>query len=216
MNESIDSAERGKTSHVIPEGYLRDARGALIPVDTIKGIDLARNDLVLEIVGRARAVTERLAEFKAQVFGDIEAFVELSAEKYEAKIGGKKGNVSLVSFDGRYKVQRAVQESLTFDERLQAAKALVDQCLEEWTQGARSEIRALIDNAFQVDKEGNISTGRILGLRRLDIKDPKWLAAMEALSDSIQVQCSTSYIRVYERIGDTDKYRPIPLDVAGV
>jgi len=191
----------------IPEGYLRDARGALIPQETIKPIDLARNDLVLEIVGKARAVSEHLSEFKTKTFADIE---------YDAKLGGKKGNVGLVSFDGRYKVLRAVQESLTFDERLHAAKALIDECLAEWTQGARSEIRALIDNAFAVDKEGNISTGRILTLRRLEIKDAKWLQAMDALSDSIQVQCSTSYIRVYERIGDTDKYRQIPLDVAGV
>lgn len=200
----------------IPEGYLQDARGAFIPKDRIKEIDLTRNDLVLEIVAKARVVEALLSEFKANTFADIAAFVDMSAEKYDAKVGGKKGNVSLISFDGRYKIQRAVQETLTFDERLQAAKSLVDECLEEWTQGARSEIRALIDNAFQVDKEGNISTGRILGLRRLDIKDPKWLQAMDALSDSIQVQCSTSYIRVYERIGDTDKYRPIPLDVAGV
>jgi hypothetical protein len=198
------------------EGYLRDARGALIPVDTIKPIDLARDDLVHEIVAKARATAACLAEFKTGAFADIEAFIELSAEKYGAKLGGKKGNVSLVSFDGRYKVLRAVQETLAFDERLQAAKALIDECLIDWTQGARSEIRALIDNAFQVDKEGNISTGRILGLRRLDISDPKWKQAMEALSDSIQVQCSTSYIRVYERIGNTDKYRQIPLDVAGV
>lgn len=198
------------------EGYLRDARGALIPLDTIKPIDLARDDLVSEIVTKARATAACLAEFKTGAFADIEAFIELSAEKYGAKLGGKKGNVSLVSFDGRYKIIRAVQETLTFDERLQAAKALIDECLIDWTQGARSEIRALIDNAFQVDKEGNISTGRILSLRRLEISDQKWKQAMEALSDSIQVQCSTSYIRVYERIGNTDKYQQIPLDVAGV
>lgn len=200
----------------IPDGHLRDGRGALIPLERIKPIDLARNELVAEIVGRARAVSEQLADFKRATFGDIEAFIELSGEKYGARVGGKKGNVSLVSFDGRYKILRAVQESLTFDERLQAAKALIDDCLAEWTQGARSEIRALIDNAFQVDKEGNISTGRILGLRRMKIEDPKWLQAMDALSDSIQVQCSTCYIRVYERIGETDRYRQIPLDVAGV
>ncbi|MCG9060278.1 DUF3164 family protein [Laribacter hongkongensis] len=39
---------------------------------------------------------------------------------------------------------------------------------------------------------------------------------MEALNDSIRVQCSKSYIRVYERVGDSDQYRPISLDVAGV
>lgn len=38
---------------------------------------------------------------------------------------------------------------------------------------------------------------------------------MDALNDSVRVQCSRSYIRVYERIGDSDQYRPIPLDIAG-
>ena len=46
-------------------------------------------------------------------------------------------------YTSRYKILRAVQETLTFDERLQAAKSLIDECLAEWTQGARSEIRAL-------------------------------------------------------------------------
>ncbi|MHA3316643.1 DUF3164 family protein, partial [Yersinia pseudotuberculosis] len=52
--------------------------------------------------------------------------------------------------------------------------------------------------------------------RGYDITDPRWLRAMTAISESVQVVCSTSYIRVYERIGDTDKYQPITLDVAGV
>ncbi|MCG9040794.1 DUF3164 family protein [Laribacter hongkongensis] len=204
------------TDHTIPEGYKRDARGSLIPVDRIKPIDLARDELVREIVARAKGVNECLAEFKARSFEDIGAFVELSAERYGARLGGTKGNVNLVSFDGRYKVQRANQDTLTFDEGLQAAKALIDECVHEWTEGARSELRALINDAFNVDKAGNISTGRILGLRRLDITDEKWLRAMEALNDSIRVQCSKSYIRVYERVGDSDQYRPISLDIAGV
>ena len=99
---------------------------------------------------------------------------------------------------------------------MQAAKALIDECVHEWTEGARSEIRALINDAFDVDKSGNISTGRILSLRRLDIADEKWQRAMAALSDSVRVQCSKSYIRVYERVGDTDQYIAIPLDIAGV
>ncbi|RAP69965.1 DUF3164 family protein, partial [Candidatus Erwinia dacicola] len=39
---------------------------------------------------------------------------------------------------------------------------------------------------------------------------------MNALSEAVQVVGSKSYIRLYERIGDTDQYRPISLDVAGV
>lgn len=202
--------------NAIPQGYKQDAKGRLIPVETIKPIDMARDQLVGEIVQKALRVSKTLGEFKTGVFADIGAFIELSAERYEAKLGGAKGNVSLVSFDGRYKVQRAIQDTLTFDEGLQAAKSLIDECVHEWTEGARSEIRALINDAFNVDKEGNISTGRILSLRRLDIQDEKWQRAMDALNDSVRVQCSKSYIRVYERVGDTDQYRAIPLDIAGV
>jgi len=202
--------------NAIPQGYKQDAKGRLIPVETIKPIDMARDQLVGEIVQKAQRVSRTLGEFKTGVFADIGAFIELSAERYEAKLGGAKGNVSLVSFDGRYKVQRAIQDTLTFDEGLQAAKSLIDECVHEWTEGARSEIRALINDAFNVDKEGNISTGRILSLRRLDIQDEKWQRAMDALNDSVRVQCSKSYIRVYERVGDTDQYRAIPLDIAGV
>lgn len=202
--------------NAIPEGFRPDAKGRLIPLAAIKPIDLARDELVQEIIQRAKAASAALADFKNRTFDDIGAFVDLSAERYDARLGGAKGNVSLVSFDGRYKVQRAIQDTLTFDEGLQAAKSLIDECVHEWSEGARPEIQALINDAFQVDKAGNISTGRILGLRRLDIKDEKWLRAMDALNDSVRVQCSKSYIRVYERVGNTDQYRAIPLDIAGV
>lgn len=202
--------------NAIPQGYKKDAKGRLIPVEAIKPIDMARDELVSEIVKKALDTNAVLAKFKATAFADIQAFIELSAERYGAKVGGAKGNTTLTTFDGRYMIKRAVSDTLAFDEGLQAAKALIDECVHEWTEGARSEIRALINDAFNVDKEGKISTGRILGLRRLEIQDEKWQRAMTALSDSVRVQCSKSYIRVYERVGDADQYVPIPLDIAGV
>jgi len=200
----------------IPQGYWQDASGRLIPEDMIKDIDKSRHELVLEIVSKAKEQHLLLVAFKASTFADISAFVELSAEKYNAKVGGNKGNITLMSFDGKYKLVRQMQDNLAFDERLQAAKALIDACIKDWTQGSRSEIKALIDNAFQVDKEGKISTGRVLGLRRLDIKDPQWQSAMQAISDSVQVLGSKPYIRIYERVGDSDNYQPISLDLASI
>jgi len=199
-----------------PHGYKQDGRGRLIPLSAIKPIDLARDELVAELVARARFASEQLAAFKQRAFDDIAAFVELSAERYGAHLGGQKGNVSLVSFDGRYKVQRAIQDTLCFDEGLQAAKALIDTCLHAWSEGAPSELRALINDAFDVDREGRISTARILSLRRLDIRDARWLQAMAALNDSVRVQCSKSYLRVYQRDETSGDYRAIALDLATV
>mgnify|MGYP001316088600 CR=1 FL=1 len=204
------------TQPTVPAGFRQDARGRLIPESQVKPIDTERDRLVLELVGKARKVSDTIAAFKHEAFGDIAAFIQLSAEQYGARVGGDKGNVQLMSFDGRYKVLRAIQERLVFDERLQAAKALIDECIHTWSQGARPEIQALVNDAFQTDKAGSINTARVLGLRRLNITDEKWQRAMAALSDAVTVADSKSYIRVYERVGDTEEYRQIPLDVAGV
>ena len=144
----------------IPAGYRKDAHDRLVPEANIREVDLLRDSLVLQIVQDAKKLNGELAALRVGTFADIQAFAQLSAEKYGAKVGGKKGNLTLVSFDGRYKVVRAMSDQLVFDERLQAAKALVDECLTEWSEGARPEIRTLINDAFQVDKEGNIDTGR--------------------------------------------------------
>ena len=195
--------------------YWRDAKGNLTPAELVKEIDKARDALVHEWVERGRDLSKAISHFKEGIFGDVQAFIELSAEKYGAKVGGNKGNVTLFSYDGKYKIQRAINESLQFDERIQAAKVLIDECLNEWSEGSRPELKALIERAFNVDKEGNLNTSRILGLRRVDIQDPRWQNAMQAISESVQVVSSKAYVRLYERVGESDQYVPIPLDVAG-
>ncbi|GFM85381.1 sulfate transporter [Pseudomonas cichorii] len=200
----------------IPVGFWQDAQGRLVHESMIKPIDVERDRLVRDLVQRADKINSELTTFKAGAFGDIEAFVELSAEQYAVKLGGKKGNVTLYSFDGRFKIQRAVQESIAFDERLQAARALIDECLRDWTEGARPEVATLANDAFRTDAQGEIRTARVLALRRLDIKDERWQRAMTAIGEACQVVGSKSYIRVYERVGDSDQYRPISLDIAGV
>lgn len=198
------------------ENYREDHKGRFVPIGLIDEVDLQRDSLVTELVEKAKELKASMIEFKKQSTGDVMAFCELSADKYGVKRGGKKGNVCLVSFDGKLKVQIAVAELIVFDERLHAAKELIDECLTEWTEGSRDEIKALITDAFQVDKEGNISTGRILGLRRLKINDPRWIRAMDAISESVRVADTKSYLRFYEKTGLDDKWTPICLDMAAV
>jgi hypothetical protein len=203
-------------NNVIPDGYRKNAQGHLIPEALIKPIDLERDRLVAELIGGARNLSRQMKGFKALVFGDFNAFVQLSAEEYKTTVGGKKGNVTLFSFDGRYKIQIATADRVAFDERLQAAKALIDECIAAWSAGSSPEIIALVQQAFSADKEGNVNTGRILALRRMEIKDERWQRAMKAIGESVQVVGSKQYVRFYERVGDTDQYAPISLDMATV
>lgn len=200
----------------VPAGYLKDAQGRLVPESLVKPIDKARDHLVQELINKAVGVKTALVEFKKTTFADIAAFVDLSLEQYDTKLGGKKGNVTLFSFDGKYKVQFAVSENIQFDERLQAAKSLIDECITEWSQGSSPEIQVLVQDAFKTDSEGNLNHGRILGLRRLDIADERWKRAMQAIGESVQVVGSKQYVRFYQRRDETDQYDAIALDMAAL
>jgi hypothetical protein len=202
-----------KTSFLIPDGYRVNSYGHLVPVAAIKPLDLLRDDTINRIIWNAQIMQEQMRLFKNKALADIAAFLEIAAEQYNTKLGGKKGNLSLVSYDGKYKVLLAVSDSLNFDERLHIAKQLIDECIHEWTADSNANIKALVEHAFQTDKQGNINTARIFGLMRLKIEDAKW---RQALKDSIQITSTSQYLRLYERVGDTDKYQQIAMDIAGL
>lgn len=197
------------------EQYMENGLGYLIPISKVAPVDIARDELVRELVGRGKAMRDAMAAAKKSMMADMAAFCSMSAEDYGVVYGGEKGNVTLLSYDGRYKISRAMADNITFDERLNAARELINQCLRDWTQGSPDDLRAIIDAAFDRDREGRLSPGRILGLRRIKISDPRWQEAMNAITDSIQVTGSKAYIRMYER-DESGKYQPIPLDMAGV
>jgi hypothetical protein len=199
----------------IPNGYLKNSLGHLVPIQLVSEIDKLRNDLVMEIIGKVSDLRELLGGFKADTFGEIQAFSELSAERYKVKLGGIKGNITLCSFDGRYQIKVSQAEIKIFDERLQSAKKLVDDCIHRWAEGSRVEIIALVEHAFQTDQEGKISLGRIYTLLQYDIQDEQWQLAMQALRDSMQVVGTKSYLRIYERNAE-GKFDQLALDIAGV
>lgn len=199
----------------VPEGYKRNTLGHLVPVEQIKEVDLLRDDFVRRAAEQAKEVAAALAAVKEAIAGDMEAFLNLSSEQYGVKLGGEKGNIQLTSFDGSYRITREIAERIEFDERLQAAKMLVDECLREWTRFSASEVRTLIEDAFQVDKKGRINTKRILGLRKLKIEHPTWQRAMEAIGEAVTITGSCVYHRFHERDKD-GKYQQINLDFSGV
>ena len=204
------------TPSTIPPGYWQDASGNLIPESKVKDIDKLRHQVVTDLCHMAKQRRDGLAEFKAKAMQEVAALVATSMEQYGVKTGGEKGNVTLTSFDGKYKLVRQMQDRLVFGEQLLAAKALIDECVQAWSKDANDNIRALVNHAFQTDKEGKINTGRVLGLRRLDIRDAKWQQTMQAIADSTKTASTTPYVRFYERDEGTGEYKAISLDVAAV
>ncbi len=196
----------------VPEGYMKAANGNLVPVENVKEIDKLRDELVCKLTVNAIEQALMNHKFKVDSLDEIAAFVSTSAMEYDSEIGGGKGNVSLVSYDGKFKILRAMADQVMFDERLLVAKDLIHQCLNDWTDGAGKEIKLIVGEAFKTNAQGQVSTSRIMGLRKFKFEDARWQKAMDAIADAAQVSSTKTYLRFYVRDEKTGKYELLPMD----
>ena len=191
------------------------AKGLNIPKHLRKDIDQLKDDTVNEIFQEGNKIMQSLSNFKTNSFESIETYMQILGEQYNIEYSGK-GNLTLSNYNNTKKVVRAVHDFIVFDEKLQIAKSLIDKCIHKWSNGANENIKVLVEHAFEVDKQGKVSTERVLGLRRLKIDDETWTEAMKAITDSLSTTGSRSYIRLYERLDEYATWKQISLNLSNV
>ncbi|MFK5979742.1 MAG: DUF3164 family protein [Rhizobiaceae bacterium] len=194
--------------------YMEDAKGNLVPLEMVKPEKKLEDDTVRRMIAYGLDLNAQISRFLGHCYDDIGAFEVILDEKYEAKRGGEKGNMTLTSFDGCMRVTVQVADLFRFGPELQIAKKLVDECLKEWTDGSRAEIRAVIGSAFNTDKEGQINRTEIIKLLQLAIDDERWLKAMDAIRAAMFVIGTKSYIRLHMRENPKGKWQAISIDLA--
>ena len=194
--------------------HMLNAKGALEPIEMVSAMDQLEDETVRTIMGYAIALSDQIGRFKEHTFADIGDFDAILAQEYGAAKGGAKGNKTLMSFDGTMKVQVQVADYIDFGPQLQIAKALVDECLNEWSADAGPEIRAIVTRAFNTEKGGQINRSEIFMLLRLDIKDERWVRAMDAIRDAMRVVGSKTYVRCYRRDHANAAWEPVTIDLA--
>ncbi|MGO2349831.1 DUF3164 family protein [Pseudoalteromonas nigrifaciens] len=199
----------------IPEGYLKDGKGNLVAIANIKQTDLIKDEFVKKAIDKALEMQETLAEFKQSLMAEADDFIELLAQEHGVNLGGKKGNVTLRTFDSQLKVTLQTQERIELGPELSLAKELIDQCLDEWTEGGNQNIKAIVSKTFNTDKQGSLNPQRILALRKLEISDDsgKWTKAMNIIAESVGVVDSTRFIRFYKQ-DDKGIEQAVSLDIA--
>lgn len=198
-----------------PEGYMVNGQGHHVPVDQVKPLDILRDEFVWKWILRIVEENERMAQLKADMFEEYDALRELAATEYDTQLLSDKGNGTVRAYSNAARIEISRSDLISFDD-LEPAKLLIDECIQEWSQDARQELVALIDQAFKPGRSGRISRSAIMGLMRLDITDPRWLRAMDAIRDAIRVDGTKDYIRAYVRTGRDRKLEMIPLDFAKI
>lgn len=194
--------------------FMEDAKGSLTPLDNVRTTDLLEDETVRKILTYARDLSDQVARFKQHTLTDILGMLAIFDQEHGVKKGGVKGNVSLTSYDGTLKVQLAIADQITFGPELQSAKKLVDECLVKWSDGAQPELIAIVNRAFNTDKEGLVNRAELFSLLRLKIDDETWLNAMAAIEASIKPIGTKEYVRFYARPNPRAAWQAVRIDVA--
>lgn len=221
MNEQADNPPKAGVIDVGGVPHMRDAKGGLLPVELIKAKDKLIDEQVHKVLHYAQELSEQVSRFKVHAYADLAALDEMLFQEYGAKIGGKKGNKTYFSFDGCKKIEIRVNDLIDFGPELHVAKSLIDECLNEWSEGSVPQIRALVTRAFNTDQEGKINRGELFMLMRLDMEsddtsevDERWQRAMNALRDAIRVIGSKEYVRFGIRDSFDGEWTTVSIDLA--
>lgn len=186
-----------------------------IPPQFKRAVDELKNDVIARVFEQASILKGEMINFKSNCFDEINTYMELLANEYNAPSKGK-GNLSLTNTDGTKKIVINVNHQIQFDEKLKIAKNLIDKCIAKWIDSSRDEIKALVNFSFEVNKEGKVSIGRVLSLRRVVINDVDWQNAIQAITDSLMVVDSKSYIRFYHRKDEYSAWKHLSLELAAL
>ncbi|MEA3533697.1 DUF3164 family protein [Rhizobium sp. CC-YZS058] len=214
--EAVILEERRDEGVTIVNGkaYMADAKGALLPLDMVKPQHKLEDEVVRKAMSFAVALSEQIGRFRGHTMTDLGDLDALLSQEYGAKIGGAKGNRTYQTIDGTMKVQVQVADLVDFGPELIAAKSLIDECLNEWSQDSRPEIQSIVTRAFNTDKEGKINRSEIFMLLRHQIEDERWQRAMDAIRDAMRITGSKEYVRFYRRDKATDPWQPVTIDLA--
>lgn len=194
------------------EGWV-DAKGRKVPDSNVSDMDRLIEGTITDIKHHGVELMNRIARFRGHSFDDVNALVALLAEKYNAKRGGAKGNVSFLSYDGSVKVEIRVQDRVTYGAELQIAKDLLGEYIEEVSEGVPDVVHSLLNHAFDVDQEGKVNREKLYSLRRLEVDHPKWATAMQAIADSMRVVGSVEYFQLSIR-DEHGKFKALPINLA--
>ena len=194
--------------------YMMDTKGGLKPVETISDRDLEQDLTTRKICSYALALSDQINRFRQHTMDDIEEYQDFLAKEYGASVGGEKGNITLTSFDGCLQVRVQIADLIQIGPEIQVARSLFFECLREWSQDSRPEIRAIITDAFSTDKLGNISLTKLAILQRVQSDDDRFKRGQEAIKDALKPISSKSYVRCYQRESYDARWEAITLDIA--
>ncbi|WP_186390137.1 DUF3164 family protein, partial [Stappia sp. TSB10P1A] len=99
--------------------YMTDAKGAFVPLETIKPAHKLEDEVVRRIMRFADELSAQIGRFRGHTMTDLGELDALLAQEHGLTKGGPKGNRTYQTFDGLMKVTVQVADYVDFGPQLQ-------------------------------------------------------------------------------------------------
>ena len=199
-----------------PAGYRRNSRGDLVREANVTEINRRMDAVVRRIHAAGQSLSEQLWRFRMAALAEIWEFRDWVVESNGGRIGGRKGNITLTSYDGRERVQLAQAERVEAGIEILAAQAILEECVDAWSKGSGLNLQALVDQAFKRDAMGCLSVSHLLRLRRVEIDHPRWRDLQRTIADALRPVGVAEYVRLHRRPTPEQPWEQVPLHLAKV
>lgn len=188
-----------------------DKRGNEVHPDMVRADEKLKSEMLEKIIIKVIDAQDEKTKLLVEIDEEIEGYMNLLRDVYKIPVKETKGNVTLIDFSGKIKIQKAVSEVIELNEKLLLAKEKIDQVIKKETTEATTLIKTLVSQIFEVDKKGTVNTRQILALRSYAIDDPLWVEAMALIDEAITVTGTKTYTRFYLRESVEDAWTNLVL-----
>ena len=197
----------------IPAGYVKNAKGWMMPIASVKANDLLEGDFVDNYHCLMEAVGAGCRFLKISAFSESHALVDILVSEAGGSGETEQGKVTLQNLRATRRVVIDRRDTVAFGPEVAAARDRVMACVRKWSDGANANLVQLAMAAFQANGNGELSVSKVASLWRIECDDAEWQGAMTALKDSLRATGTTTYLRFHQRADPDGKWELVEAKV---
>ena len=191
-----------------------DESGTQIPFNRVTISEKQREKSATKILKTALGINKALTAFKSEIKQACEdCETAFAKENNVTRDESYKGNYTFFNFDRSIKVERSVNETITYDEEtMQLAKNIFMSFLKESIDSSKEWVRDMVLEAFET-KSGKLDPKRINTLHRYEsrIKNEDYSKACKLAKQAERRPDSKIYYRVWIK-DENGKFKAIELN----
>lgn len=181
--------------------HLIDPDGQTIPIESIPALTVLCNEMVNEVAARTLETQEIIRVHKELLFKQFWDFLELCFQENNVPLL-KEGQrtIRLTNFAETAKVEYEAKKKLALnDNYFSSAKALLLECVKDWTAQNNAEVKSIVQKIITPDARGRISLYQIIYLANIKSQDERFIRAQNLIKKSLTTQKIQPYLRVYQK-----------------